>query len=249
VLKKINVEEFGVSDVLAKTWSVYCKQFKLITAMLLTLSLPGVMMNSIIVEQGGKLDPKNAVLLFAFILIGIVISSTVMLGVALVVEDTVKTDENRMNWKTVLRKAFSRLGSYIGTSLLASLILFGFSLLLVIPGIIWTLYYAFFMQVVVLRGIGGKAALNYSKSLVEGRWWKVFWILFVISLIYIAMSFGLGFVSFLLPEVIRMIFGVCIYAIVFGFYIVAPTILFLNLDYTSKKNRNEIIELDGRAEM
>jgi len=88
-------------------------------------------------------------------------------------------------------------------------------------------------------GIGGKAALNYSKSLVKGRWWKVFWKLLVLGLINIAIGVTIGFCSALIPDVIGII-AETFFNIVTAFYIVGTTIVFLNLDYISQKELKAI---------
>ncbi len=69
------------------------------------------------------------------------------------------------------------------TSLLAALIFIGLTLLLIIPGIIYYVYYAFFPQIVVLKNLNYKSALDYSKNLVKGRWWKVFGFMVMIMLL------------------------------------------------------------------
>jgi hypothetical protein len=251
MFKEIYEKEFGVRDVLAKTWSVYCKQFKALATIMLIVALPNIIINYIMVEYVAKQNhfTSSAMMVLVSVMIVVAfISFVALLKIILIVENTVKDDRNEMKWKTVLSKAFSKLASYIGTNLLAAFILFGLSLLLVIPGIIWSLYYVFFMQVVFLRGIGGKDALDYSKSLVKGRWWKVFWILFVMVLIYVAMFLVIGAISFFLPEAIAIILSICMYAAGTVFIIVGETILFLNLDYLSKKNRNATMAVDGDLE-
>lgn len=255
MFEEIYEKEFGVRDVLTKTWLVYCKRFKAISTMMLIVYLPGIIIGCIMMEYAAKINnlsdsAKVTLLILAIVMIlaMIVVAFISFLGISLIVEDTVKEDGNKINWETVLNKVFSKLPSYIGTNLLATLILFGLSLLFVIPGIIWNLYYIFITQVVFLREIGGKDALDYSKSLVKGRWWKVFWILVVIGLINMAVSFGTGVISFFLPGIFQAILTTCVDAIACVFFIACQTILFLNLDYLNKKNKNATMELDGDLE-
>ena len=256
MFEEIYEKEFGVRDVLTKTWLVYCKRFKAISTMMLIVSLPGIIINYLvldnIVDKLNHLTSSATLLLVVVIIVEITVGALIsfmgLVGISLIVEDTVKEDGNKINWETVLNKVFSKLPSYIGTNLLATLILFGLSLLFVIPGIIWNLYYIFITQVVFLREIGGKDALDYSKSLVKGRWWKVFWILVVIGLINMAVSFGTGVISFFLPGIFQAILTTCVDAVACVFFIACQTILFLNLDYLNKKNKNATMELDGDLE-
>lgn len=75
-----------------------------------------------------------------------------------------------------LRRWFSGFGTRF---------IFGFAFalltcLLIVPGIAYAVYWAFHDQVVSLRGFGGMHALAYSKRLVVGRWWRVFWLLLAV---------------------------------------------------------------------
>jgi hypothetical protein len=67
---------------------------------------------------------------------------------------------------------------YFGPLLLVNILVFIFvllwSLLLIIPGIIFGIYYSFAGWVVIFEERKGKDALNRSKELVKGNWWGVF---------------------------------------------------------------------------
>jgi len=70
-------------------------------------------------------------------------------------------------------------------------------MLLIIPGILLTIWLMFGYFAVVLGGKDPYAALVSSKSLAKGRWWALFGRLFVIGLvnllIFMALAFVLGF--------------------------------------------------------
>ncbi len=69
------------------------------------------------------------------------------------------------------------------TTLIGLVIVTALTLCLLVPGVIWSVYYTFSQKVVALRGESGKAALDYSKRLVVGRWWYVALTMFVIGMI------------------------------------------------------------------
>lgn len=71
-----------------------------------------------------------------------------------------------------LRAACGRYPRAIWTSLLAGLILLGLFMLLIVPGFIWSVYYTFMLYVIAITSLSGKAALDYSKSLVKGSFWR-----------------------------------------------------------------------------
>ena len=63
-----------------------------------------------------------------------------------------------------------------------------FFLLLIIPGIVVSVYYIFVAWVFIMEGLKNKAAMRRSKELVKGQWWPVFWKIFlptfILSLIF-----------------------------------------------------------------
>jgi hypothetical protein len=73
-----------------------------------------------------------------------------------------------------LRFGLSRWGAVFSASFINGIIVGLLSLLLVIPGLIYEVYYTFGIWAAALRGVGGKKALNYSKDLINGQWWRVF---------------------------------------------------------------------------
>lgn len=63
--------------------------------------------------------------------------------------------------------------SYFGLSLLVVVLVLLWTLLLIVPGIVFGIYYSMAMYVLVFENISGKAAINQSKQLVKGHWWAV----------------------------------------------------------------------------
>jgi hypothetical protein len=229
LLNDINEREFSLSDVMVKGWSVFCQQFKNIAVLVLITSLPFHIVNFIVPKGLNYVMTPMLIITPLLTIIGYV-------GVIVLAENTVRNDNIELDWRAAISKALTRFGSCAITSLLGGLIIIGLSLLLVIPGIIWMVYYTFILQVVVLRGIRGKAALDYSKSLVIGRWWKIFWISLVPLLISNVTIFVQNHLSSLLPNALSIITATGLDIFDIGFTTVFTTILFLNLDSISVKN-------------
>lgn len=93
------------------------------------------------------------------------------MAIAYVVKN--KIDGKAVNLEKALRKALSRWGSALGTNILMGIFLFGLTLLLIIPGVMYYIYWIFVPLVVILKNKGGQDALDYSKKIVEGRRRKV----------------------------------------------------------------------------
>lgn len=106
----------------------------------------------------------------------------------------------------------------------------------VCSGLYYGIYYIFAINIIALHRKGGKTALNYSKSLVKGRWWKTLWIMVVPYLISLVLFYLLEYMFDFLPvgsDIIRYFSR----GIICSFAIVTASILFLNFDYISDENR------------
>lgn len=69
-------------------------------------------------------------------------------------------------------------------SILTGLAVFGGMLLLIIPGIIFALWFVFSIYATVIDHQSPIQAMNTSKQLIDGRWWIVLWKLFIPSLVF-----------------------------------------------------------------
>lgn len=130
------------------------------------------------------------------------------------------------------KRAFSNWIGGIKTGLLMLIIVIGYTLLLIIPGIIWGIYYSFVIYIVILRNKTGKAALDYSKSLVTGNWGTLF-------LIYLGIGIVLGVIGGVTGALFRWLptnffvslLNYSIQSIFHSFYTVIVAIVFLNFDF------------------
>lgn len=104
-------------------------------------------------------------MLFNFFILNIAHIATVKFAEASVTRRETTTGE-------VMRETFRRYPRVLGTLALGGLIIFGLTLLLIVPGIIWNVYYLFAMYVAAITSLSGKKALDYSKSLVKGAFWR-----------------------------------------------------------------------------
>jgi hypothetical protein len=120
-------------------------------------------------------------IIFTLFMTYVIFNFILNLSIAIITEKVI--DQKDVSWLSAIKDASSKWGRALLTIILTSLILLGLSLLLVIPGFIYSVYYTFIMPVIALRGFFGKEALDYSKKLVEGQWWRVFGIQIVLSII------------------------------------------------------------------
>jgi hypothetical protein len=102
----------------------------------------------------------------------------------------------RPNIARAYSRGFSSAGPAIGAILLSGLIIIGGFILLFIPGIIFSVWYFFVAQAVILEGKGGRAALIRSRELGRGHYLRNFGVvaamLFIVELIVISVALLLG---------------------------------------------------------
>ena len=72
----------------------------------------------------------------------------------------------------IMGEALRRWPRYLWTSFLTGFIILGLCFFLLIPGLIWSVYYLFVPYVVAITSLSGKKALDYSKDLVLGAFWR-----------------------------------------------------------------------------
>lgn len=145
--------------------------------------------------------------------------------------------------KQEVMKAGSFIWPGILVSILTSLIIMGGLILLIIPGIIFTIWLAFSFYAVAIEEKGVIEALSFSKGLVQGRWWGVLWRLLAPAIVFaivllIAQGIITGIFTYVLPShylTVAML-GLISAAVTMFFTpltTAAPTILYLELKKTA----------------
>ncbi len=107
-------------------------------------------------------------------------------------------------------------------------------MLLIIPGIIYLINNQYYGLAFILRDQRGKDAFDYSRSTVEGNWWKVFFFIFISALSALGLQFILNSALTSLPFM-KNFWGDLLSVILPQFIVIGINIgniiLFLNLDY------------------
>lgn len=227
--ERIRTTEFKLGDILSGGWTVFRGRFITILAIILIIYIPiNIILSFLPIEDQGLQGLRQywQIAQVLEMLFGVLAT----MAIAFVVERSLNGED--IGYRGALRQSFSRWGSVIGTSILAGLIILGLTLLLIVPGIIWFIYYTFIEYVVILRGKGGKTALDYSKSLVRGHWWKVFGITLLFTILTFISYWIVGLPFWFAPEnVLTEVISGTLGDIVAALFTVALVVFFLNLDY------------------
>lgn len=114
----------------------------------------------------------------------ILIDLVAMIGIFLIFRDS---NEN-LTVNEILSRAKKDILGYLWVSILTGILVFLWSLLLVIPGIIFGLYYTLSAWVFFKEGKRGMEAIKRSHELIKGYWWAVFGRLVLAGVIFVAIS-------------------------------------------------------------
>ncbi len=90
--------------------------------------------------------------------------------------------QREISFAEALSEGLNRWPRYLWAGFLSGLIILVGLCVLIIPGLIWAVYYMFLPYVVSVTSLSGKKALDYSKSLVKGRFWRTLAYFFVIAI-------------------------------------------------------------------
>lgn len=245
-VQKIKTTQMGIFELFWEGWKHYSTNFLKILLIIICIYVP---INTIVllipVHESLQDDPVRLMQLYGRIyqFLETWVGCIATVGIAAIVEGTILGTD--LSWGDAMRRGFTRWGSAVGTSIVAAFILLGLTLLLIVPGIIWTVYYAFWLYVVALRNIGGKTALDYSKNLVVGQWWRVLGIIIVIAVANLVAIFIAGIPSWFLPDnVILNILSDTILDVISGLFTVTSIVFFLNTDYLKSNIQSQSQSVD-----
>ena len=222
------------------------KDFSLLAlSTVVPLSLLLAIVASGLPSQDNETNIVKIILLCVILLFQVIVSLVASMSIKLITESIIK--QKPISLTNAIKLAWSKWGRAFTTQLLTSLIILGFSLLLIIPGFIYSIYYIFVLDAVALRDKDGMEALKYSKTLIEGQWWRIFWISMGIGIIY---SIFNGLITFLLGKVSANPYfaivpnAITLYvASIFG---VVSTVLFLNIDFVHHRKLTRRKEIEKR---
>lgn len=101
---------------------------------------------------------------------------------------------------TALRFALSKFASLFVAGLTFGLIVTLGMMLCCIPGVVTRIWFGFVAQAVVSEDKGPFQAFGRSKQLVEGNFWRVFLVVFILNILYYVLGTIAGVLEFVFPR-------------------------------------------------
>lgn len=200
----------GIKDLFRNSWNIYKKDFKkfLVIAViffgitgLLTIFI-GLEVPEVEVQPAPastfmptRAEPFFTVPWYLFFLITLATMFIGILGSASLIS-AVKEVPKDWGVKGALKEGWSKYWPFFLVSLSTGLIIgLGF-LFLIVPGIIFAVWFSFSTYVVICEDKRGFKALSRSRELVKGRWWSVAKRVFVMMIITFPLSMGAQFIPY-----------------------------------------------------
>lgn len=144
----------------------------------------------------------------------------------------IKDSSEGIGIKESYRRGYRKIVPYWWISLLAAFITLGGFLLLIVPGIIFMVWFSLATFVLVSENLKGMDVLLRSKEYVKGHWGGVFWRLIFIWALYLIIYF----IPVLILELIDVPFGEQISQFVVGLLLGPLTTIYLFLVYSNLKS-------------
>lgn len=191
----------AITGILSDAWKVFQERFQDIAVATLIIAFP----LNVILALSPKADIQGQAIDWSVTGVALVVGlATAFAGMIATVGTMLIAEKGLMgeavSWQAALRHGASRWFASFWTNLLAGIMLIGLFLLLIVPGIVFAVYWSFVMAIVALRGMEGMEAIRHSKSLVKGRWWKTFGYLIVFGLLGAVCAGLIGGAFGFLPE-------------------------------------------------
>lgn len=95
----------------------------------------------------------------------------------------------------ILKGGWQIAGKVFFTSLLVGLLVFVGIILLVIPGLIFAIWFSLAIPAFIFEGTWGWSALSRSRQLVKGRYWKAVWYVIFPTLAMMVIQLAVGLVT------------------------------------------------------
>lgn len=128
-----------------------------------------------------------------------------LMNISIIKIVTYRRASQEVTLQKIFEDAKKSLAGYAGLSLLQGLAILCLIILLIIPGIIFSVFWSFSAYFLILENKGITESMKESKQLVKGRWWKVFGYSLLFGLIVFGLAFGAGLVISILSIFLNMI--------------------------------------------
>ncbi len=218
-----------IKNILTQSWEIFQANIKAIIIITLIIYIPlNLLLEVLPIDESGE----GIMMYFRAIqllegLFGILAT----IAIALLTKSAI--EHKSISWQESLKLAINKWPRVIGTNLISGILLIGLFILLIVPGIMYSMYWYFIIYIVIFSDKWGMQAMTYSKEVVQNRWWKTFGYAIVFGLISLIVAAIASFPLVFLPESLPfLVFGDLIIDITVSFFSVLGAVFYLAWDST-----------------
>jgi hypothetical protein len=183
----------GFGEIFGKSWKDYKANFASSSLIMLFFYL----IPWLILFFLSYIYPKESYFIILLSIAFFLISSY---GIAGLIKTSFR--KKKFTFSQAVKSIKSRYWAYIGFTIVLMLYLVGLFFLMIIPGIIFMVYWIFSSYVFLGDGKGINESLKESKKVVKGNWWRVVGYVILLILIYILLAIIVGIILSLFGLVI-----------------------------------------------
>jgi hypothetical protein len=185
------------TELVVDSWDLYAKNWRKFLPFVIMVFLPTLILSALgtitlylSVYLPSSSLASNIIILIVFAA-SLVFAIWVTIALAKTIFDCLLAKPTE--WREAFSSSSTLIWPIVITSLLVTLCVIGGTLLFIIPGIIFAVWYSFTSYAVIFEGAQGLSAMRASKSLVVGRWWAIAWRLAIAALIYGLLNYMISF--------------------------------------------------------
>jgi uncharacterized membrane protein len=174
------ITTFSIKEAFSYGWKTFKKRpafFIIFSLIIIGVNIVPGILNSILSNKELHLEALN----FIVPLLGAILSLIVSLGI---INFTLKIFDNKPTSYSNIFEKWQLVLRFFLTSILYNLIILAGFVLLIIPGIIWSIKFQFFPYFMVDRGTGIIESLNLSSKITNCNKWKLLLFNLVQGLVY-----------------------------------------------------------------
>lgn len=180
-----------IGDLLSSAWKVFVERWQLYVSLMIIIAVLQAVTGYVMPASGTNdalwsiqgetvLTAADAVVLLVVVIVSIFTQSAVYYAII--------NREKTMAFQDAVRNGIKMVVPFFIASFLAGLASLVGLVFLIIPGVLFYIWFMFSGYVVFKEGKTGVEALKRSKELVAGHWWAIFWR-------FIFFAIGAGIVS------------------------------------------------------
>ena len=195
------------TDIINQSVELYLKHFKQIWVYLAISLIPTITLTIITLTEISlevhMVTPKiaNDIVLLIVFIAGLILSLWAYLAL---IKGCDRILKNQLpgDWKENFISAKTIILSGIWLSIIVGLTILAGSILFIIPGIIFTVWFQFSIYSLATDNTKGIEAMKMSKNLVTGRWWAVLWRLFAPSVLF---AIAAGILQWIIGQILNLL--------------------------------------------